>query len=287
MEQYGLSEKQAQAILDMRLQRLTGLERQKVVEEYSNVVKEIDRLRNILDDETLLMSVVRQELLELKEEYGDSRRTEIVQEVQELDLVDYITEEDMVVTVSHAGYIKRSPVHLYRSQRRGGKGRTGTRPRQEDFVELLFVASTHDYLLFFTNLGRIHWLKVYELPEASPLARGKAIVNQLQLQGAERVATILPVREFETNMYVVMATRKGVVKKTDLMAFGKPRAGGIIAVKIDEGDELINARLTDGSQQLFFTTQAGKSLRIREEEIRAMGRARGSSPGRTADRRVP
>jgi DNA gyrase subunit A len=283
MEQYGLSEKQAQAILDMRLQRLTGLERQKVVEEYSNVVKEIDRLRNILDDETLLMSVVRQELLELKEEYGDSRRTEIVQEVQELDLVDYITEEDMVVTVSHAGYIKRSPVHLYRSQRRGGKGRTGTRPRQEDFVELLFVASTHDYLLFFTNLGRIHWLKVYELPEASPLARGKAIVNQLQLQGAERVATILPVREFETNMYVVMATRKGVVKKTDLMAFGKPRAGGIIAVKIDEGDELINARLTDGSQQLFFTTQAGKSLRIREEEIRAMGRAARGVKGMDVD----
>jgi DNA gyrase subunit A len=283
MEQYGLSEKQAQAILDMRLQRLTGLERQKIVEEYSNVLKEIARLRDILDDETLLMSVVRQELLELKEEYGDGRRTEIVQEVQELDLVDYITEEDMVVTVSHAGYIKRSPVHLYRSQRRGGKGRTGTRPRHEDFVELLFVASTHDYLLFFTNLGRIHWLKVYELPEASPLARGKAIVNQLQLQEAERVATILPVREFETNMYVVMATRKGVVKKTDLMAFGKPRAGGIIAVKIDEGDELMNARLTDGSQQLFFTTQAGKSLRIREEEIRPMGRAARGVKGMDVD----
>jgi len=276
MEKYEFSDKQAQAILDMRLQRLTGLERQKILDEYSTVLEEIARLRSILDDESLLMSVVRQELLELKEKYGDGRRTEIVQEVQELDLIDYITEEDMVVTVSHAGYIKRSPVHLYRSQRRGGKGRTGTRPRQEDFVELLFVASTHDYLLFFTNLGRIHWLKVYELPEASPLARGKAIVNLLQLQEDERVATILPVREFETNMYVVMATRKGVVKKTDLMAFGKPRVGGIIAVKIDEGDELMNARLTDGSQQLFFTTRAGKSLRIREKEIRPMGRvARG------------
>jgi DNA gyrase subunit A len=276
MEQYGFSQKQAQAILDMRLQRLTGLERQKILEEYRDILAEIARLRKILEDETLLMSLVRQELLQLKEDYGDGRRTEIVQDIQELELIDYITEEDMVVTVSHAGYIKRSPVHLYRSQRRGGKGRTGTRPRQEDFVELLFVASTHDSLLFFTNLGLIHWLKVYQLPEASPLARGKAIVNLLQLQESERVATILPVREFETDMYVVMATRKGVVKKTDLMAYGKPRAGGIIALKIDEDDELICARITDGKQQLFFTTRAGKSLRVREDEIRPMGRvARG------------
>jgi DNA gyrase subunit A len=260
----------------MRLQRLTGLERERILEEHRTVMEEIARLRRILGDETLLMGVVRQELLELKEKYADGRRTEIVQDVSELDLEDYITEEDMVVTVSHAGYIKRSPVQIYRSQHRGGKGRTGTRPREADFVELLFVASTHDYLLFFTNLGRIHWLKVYGLPEASPLARGKAIVNLLQLQEAERVATILPVREFETDMFVVMATRKGVVKKTDLMAFGKPRSGGIIALKIDEGDELINARLTDGSQQLFFTTQAGKALRTREDEIRPMGRvARG------------
>ncbi len=283
MEQYGLSEKQAQAILDMRLQRLTGLERQKILEEYRDILEEIARLRKILEDETLLMSLVRQELLQLKEDYGDGRRTEIVQDVQELDLIDYITEEDMVVTVSHAGYIKRSPVHLYRSQRRGGKGRTGTRPRQEDFVELLFVASTHDSLLFFTNLGLIHWLKVYQLPEASPLARGKAIVNLLQLQESERVATILPVREFETNMYVVMATRKGVVKKTDLMAYGKPRAGGIIALKIDEDDELICARITDGRQQLFFSTRAGKSLRVREDEIRPMGRVARGVKGMTVD----
>jgi DNA gyrase subunit A len=283
MEQYGLSEKQAQAILDMRLQRLTGLERQKILEEYRDILEEIARLRKILEDETLLMSLVRQELLQLKEDYGDGRRTEIVQDVQELDLIDYITEEDMVVTVSHAGYIKRSPVHLYRSQRRGGKGRTGTRPRQEDFVELLFVASTHDSLLFFTNLGLIHWLKVYQLPEASPLARGKAIVNLLQLQESERVATILPVREFETNMYVVMATRKGVVKKTDLMAYGKPRAGGIIALKIDEDDELICARITDGRQQLFFSTRAGKSLRVREDEIRPMGRVARGVKGMAVD----
>jgi DNA gyrase subunit A len=276
MSQYELSDKQAQAILDMRLQRLTGLERERILEEYRDILAQIEQLRQILGDDSLLMSVVRQELLELKDKYGDSRRTEIVQVVREMELADYITEEDMVVTVSHAGYIKRSPVQLYRSQRRGGKGRTGTRPRQEDFVELLFVASTHDYLLFFTNLGRIHWLKVYRLPEASPLAKGKAVVNLVQLQEGERVATILPVREFETNMYVVMATRKGVVKKTDLMAFGKPRAGGIIAVRIDEDDELINVRLTDGSQQLLFTTQAGKSLRTREDEIRPMGRvARG------------
>jgi DNA gyrase subunit A len=283
MEQYGFSEKQAQAILDMRLQRLTGLERQKILEEYRDILEEIARLRKILEDETLLMSLVRQELLQLKEDYGDGRRTEIVQDIQELELIDYITEEDMVVTVSHAGYIKRSPVHLYRSQRRGGKGRTGTRPRQEDFVELLFVASTHDYLLFFTNLGLIHWLKVYQLPEASPLARGKAIVNLLQLQESERVATILPVREFETDMYVVMATRKGVVKKTDLMAYGKPRAGGIIALKIDEDDELICARITDGKQQLFFTTRAGKSLRTREDEIRPMGRVARGVKGMAVD----
>jgi DNA gyrase subunit A len=276
IKQYELTDKQAQAILDMRLQRLTGLERERILEEYRDILARIEHLRQILGDESILMSVVRQELLELKEKYGDGRRTEIVQVVRELDLADYITEEDMVVTVSHAGYIKRTSVSLYRSQHRGGKGRTGTRPRQEDFVELLFVASTHDYLLFFTNLGRIHWLKVYQLPEASPLARGKAVVNLLQLQEAERVATILPVRDFEANLYVVMATRKGVVKKTDLMAYGKPRAGGIIALKIDEDDELITARLTDGGQQLFFTTEAGKSLRTREEEIRPMGRvARG------------
>jgi DNA gyrase subunit A len=283
MGEYGLTDKQAQAILEMRLQRLTGLEQQRILEEYRTLLEEISRLREILENESLLLSVVRQELLELKEAYGDERRTEIVLDVQELDLIDYITEEDMVVTVSHAGYIKRSPVQLYRSQRRGGKGRSGTRPREEDFVELLFVASTHDYLLFFTNLGRIHWLKVYQLPEAGPLARGKAIVNLLQLQQGERVATILPVREFEINMYVVMATRKGVVKKTELMAFGKPRAGGIIALKIDEDDELINARLTDGKQQLFFTTRAGKALRCREEEIRPMGRVARGVKGMNVD----
>ncbi|MEJ2235991.1 MAG: DNA gyrase subunit A [Syntrophobacterales bacterium] len=283
MVEYGLSEKQAQAILEMRLQRLTGLERQRILEEHRNILDEIARLRKILADESLLMSVVRQELIDLKEQYGDGRRTEIVRDVQELDLIDYITEEDMVVTVSHAGYIKRSPVQLYRSQRRGGKGRSGTRPREEDFVELLFVASTHDYLLFFTNLGRIHWLKVYQLPEAGPLARGKAIVNLLQLQAAERVATILPVREFEADMYVVMATRKGVVKKTELMAFGKPRTGGIIALKIDEDDELINVRLTDGRQQLFFTTKAGKALRCREEEIRPIGRVTRGVKGMNVD----
>jgi DNA gyrase subunit A len=283
MGEYGLTDKQAQAILEMRLQRLTGLERQRILEEYQTLLEEIARLRQILADERLLMGVVRQELLELKEGYGDGRRTEIVQDIEGLDLIDFITEEDMVVTVSHAGYIKRSPVQIYRSQRRGGKGRSGTRPREKDFVELLFVASTHNYLLFFTNLGRIHWLKVYQLPEAGPLARGKAIVNLLQLQEEERVATILPVREFETDTYVVMATRKGVVKKTELMAFGKPRAGGIIALKIDEGDELINVRLTDGSQQLFFSTQAGKALRCSEKEIRPMGRVARGVKGMNVD----
>jgi DNA gyrase subunit A len=272
MRGYELSDEQAQAILDMRLQRLTGLERERILEEHRRILGEIDRLRRILQDNRALMEVVRHELLELKEKHGDNRPTEIVEQVRELQLADYIVEEDVVVTVSHAGYIKRSPLHLYRSQHRGGKGRTGIRPRHEDFVEILFIASTHDYLLFFTNLGRVYWLKVYEIPEASPLARGKAVINLLELQEGERVATILPVRDFETNRYVVMVTRKGLVKKTDLMAYGRPRSGGIIALKIDHDDELINARLTDGSQQLLLTTQAGKAIRIREDEIRSMGR---------------
>jgi DNA gyrase subunit A len=276
MAQFSLSEVQAQAILDMRLQRLTGLERDRLLEEHRNLLEEIGRLRSILQDSTLLMGIVRQELLDLKDKYGDKRLTEIVQEVRELQVADYIADEDVVVKVSHAGYIKRSPLSLYRSQHRGGKGRTAIRPRDEDFVENLFVASTHDSLLFFTNLGRVYWLKVYEIPAAGPLARGKAIVNMLSLQEGERVATTLPVKDFGTNLYVVMATRKGVVKKTELMAFGNPRSGGIIAIRIDEGDELISVRLTDGSQQLLLTTQAGKASRIKEEQIRPMGRvARG------------
>lgn len=283
MTNYGLTDKQAQAILDMRLQRLTGLERERILEEYRNVLEEMARLRSILEDTGLLMGVLRQELLDLKKAFGDGRRTEIIHEVRELEQADYIAEEDVVVTVSHAGYIKRSPVSLYRSQRRGGKGRTGIRTRQEDFVEILFVASTHDHLLFFTSFGRLHWLKVYEIPATSLLAKGKAVVNMLQLQEGERVATILPVREFETNYYVVMATRKGIVKKTDLMAFGKPRSRGIIALKIDDDDELICARLTDGRQQLFLTTQAGKALRINEEEIRPLGRAARGVKGMDVD----
>jgi DNA gyrase subunit A len=276
MARFSLSEIQAQAILDMRLQRLTGLERDRLLEEHRSLLEEMARLRGILQDSALLMGIVRQELLDLKEKYGDKRLTEIVQEVRELQVADYIAEEDVVVKVSHAGYIKRSPLSLYRSQHRGGKGRTAIRPREEDFVENLFVASTHDSLLFFTNLGRVYWLKVYEIPAAGPLARGKAIVNMLTLQEGERVATTLPVKDFGTNLYVVMATRKAVLKKTELMAFGNPRSGGIIAIRIDEGDELISVRLTDGSQQLLLTTQAGKASRIKEEQIRPMGRvARG------------
>ncbi|HVO83827.1 MAG TPA: DNA gyrase subunit A [Syntrophobacteria bacterium] len=276
MARFVLSEAQAQAILDMRLQRLTGLERDRIIAEHRSLLEEMARLRSILQDSALLMAVVRQELADLKEKYGDKRLTEIVQEVRELQVVDYIAEEEVVVKVSHAGYIKRTPISLYRSQHRGGKGRTAIRPREEDFVENLFVASTHDSLLFFTSLGRVYWLKVYEIPAAGPLARGKAIVNMLPLQEGERVATILPVKDFGAKLYVVMATRKGVVKKTELMAFGNPRTGGIIALRVDDGDELISARLTDGSRQLLLTTQAGKATRVREEQIRPMGRvARG------------
>ncbi|MGD9023068.1 MAG: DNA gyrase subunit A, partial [Deltaproteobacteria bacterium] len=272
MTQFELTEVQAQAILDMRLQRLTGLERDKIVEEYKETIQAIARYREILASERLVLNIVKEELSELKKQYGDERRTEIVGETEDITIEDMIIEEDMVVTVSHAGYIKRNPVTLYNSQRRGGKGKTGMGIKEEDFVDRLFVASTHDTFLFFTNLGRVYWRKVHELPQAGRLSRGKAIVNLLALGNEEKLATVLPVRSFEPGGTVIMVTKSGLVKKTDIMAYSRPRLGGIIALNLVQGDELIAARITDGTQNAFLGSRFGKSIRFHESNVRSMGR---------------
>ena len=277
MEDFELSEIQANAILDMRLQRLTALEREKIEEEYKKLIKDINRMREILANERLVMNIVEQELEEVTKSYGDERRTEIMEETQEISVEDLITEEEMVVTISHKGYIKRNPISLYRSQRRGGKGVTGMETREDDFVERLFVASTHSMFLFFTNFGRLYWKKVHEIPQAGRVAKGKALINLLDLKPGEWVATVLPVRNFEEDdYYVVMCTRRGYVKKTELKAFSNPRSIGIIALTIPEGDELIAVGLTEGTSDTFLASHKGKCARFDENEIRPMGRmARG------------
>jgi DNA gyrase subunit A len=273
---FELSVIQAQAILDMRLHRLTGLERDKIIEEYNQVMALIKRLKEILASEAEILTIIKGELTETKERFGDDRRTEIVEITADLSIEDLIVEEDMVVTVSHSGYIKRNAVSLYRAQRRGGKGKTGMRPKDEDFVENLFIASTHSYVLIFTSKGKVYWLKVHEIPQGGRAARGKAIVNLLNLQDDEKVMTILPVKEFEEDKYIITATQNGTVKKTDLMAYSNPRQGGIIALTIDEGDSLIAARLTDGSMDILMASRNGKSIRFNESDARPMGRtARG------------
>lgn len=273
---FGLTEVQARAILDMRLQRLTGLEREKIDAEFKELTELIRKLQGVLDDPQKVLDVIVGELEEIKKKYGDERRTEIVQSVDDIDIEDMIVEEDMVVTVSHSGYIKRNPVSLYRSQHRGGRGKVAMVTREEDFVENIFIASTHSYILIFTNLGRVYWLKVYQVPQAGRAAKGKAIVNLIQISPNERVSAILPVRDFVGGKYVVMATKKGVVKKTDLTAFSNPRTGGIIAIGVDEGDELIEVKETTGTQDILLGTRKGMAIRFKEDEVRSMGRtARG------------
>jgi DNA gyrase subunit A len=276
MRHFTFSELQAQAILDMRLHRLTGLERDKIIAEYNDILALIKRLKEILASEVEILTIIKTELLEIRERFGDDRRTEIIEKTGELSLEDLIVEEDMVVTVSHGGYIKRNAVSLYRAQRRGGKGKTGMRPKEEDFVERLFIASTHSYIMVFTDLGKVYWLKVHELPQGGRASRGKAIVNLLQLASGENVMTILPVKEFVDGKYIITATQQGTVKKTELMAYANPRVGGIIALTIDEGDRLIAARLTDGTTDILLASRNGKSIRFPEGDVRSMGRtARG------------
>jgi DNA gyrase subunit A len=272
MLRFAFSDLQAQAILEMRLQRLTGLEQDKILEDYRNTLANIEYHQQVLASPSLVNEIIHKELQELIDQYGDERRTQIIGDTTEMTLEDLITEEEVVVTLSLAGYIKRKPTAFYRSQRRGGKGRTGMGTREKDVVTTVFTASTHDYLLLFTNQGRVYWLKVHEIPDQGPASVGKALVNLIPLQDQERLATILPVKNFQSGQYVMMATKQGVVKKTSLMAFSNPRPSGIWAIVIDQGDELISARITDGEQQLFLMSRAGKSVRIHEQLIRSTGR---------------
>jgi DNA gyrase subunit A len=271
MRDYPLTEVQAQAILDMRLQRLTGLEREKIVREYTETLKEIERLKAILENEALVSRIIKDELLEIKGKYADERKTEITAETKEITMEDLITDEETVITLSHQGYIKRNPLSAYRSQRRGGKGSTGMETKEEDFVRELFIGATHDYMLFFSNLGRLYWLKTYQLPEAGRAAKGKALVNLLALTEGERITTALPVRDFKEG-FLVMFTKNGTVKKTALEEYSNPRGKGIIAITLEEGDELIAVRKTDGKSDLIIGTKGGLSIRFNEEDVRFMGR---------------
>jgi DNA gyrase subunit A len=272
MGQLELSEIQAKAILDMRLQRLTQLERHKVVEEHQQTLVLIEELKGILASDAKLMGIIKQELLALKTEYGDGRRTEILTETTELTIEDLLADEEMVVTITRSGYIKRTHVESYRSQRRGGKGVTGMETKEEDIVEDLFVASTHAFLLFFTNLGKVHWLKVHEIPEGGRQAKGKAMVNLLSLGEGERVAACVPVRDFAAGGHILFVTKQGKVKKTELEAYSHPRAGGIQAIGLEDGDEVIGARRTDGRREVMVATKLGMTIRFAEEEVRPMGR---------------
>ena len=272
MREFKLSQVQAQAILDMQLQRLTGLERQKIVDELVDVLKTIERLRAILASERLLMQIVVQELRTVQEKYGDARRTEIIEDTGEFRIEDLIAEEDMAITVSSTGYIKRTAITTYRNQRRGGKGRIGMRTRDEDFVSHLFVASTHAYIMIFSDRGRAYWLKVHEIPDVGPGGKGKAIVNLVSMEPGERIAALLDVKAFEPGKFIVMGTLKGVVKKTELTEFSNPRSRGIIAMGVDEADAVIAVQLTDGQGEIFIGTREGMAIRFPEADVRATGR---------------
>ena len=276
VKKLSLSSEQAQAILDMRLQRLTALERGKILEEYKEVIKTIARLKEILAHDRLILDIIVEELSTIRDSFSDERRTEIIAGISEIDVEDMIAEEDMVVTISHRGYIKRNALSLDQSQHRGGKGKIGMITKEEDFVENLFIATTHSYLLFFTSYGKVHWLKVHEIPQGARASRGKAIVNLLNLAPHERITATLPLKDFSSGKYIAFTTKRGIIKKTDLSAFSHPRTGGIIAILLDNNDALISAKLTDGSQEFLLGTKSGMAIRISEKRIRPMGRtARG------------
>jgi DNA gyrase subunit A len=272
IEQFGFTDIQAQEILNMRLQRLTGLEREKIIQDYQDIIREIERLRSILASPAAVDQVVRDEIRELMNEFGDLRKTKIIPDAGTICIEDLIPNEEMVVTISRAGYIKRTPLSIYRSQRRGGKGRTGMSTREEDIVTTLFTAMAHNYLLIFTNRGQVFWLKVYEIPEVGPSALGKAVVNLLPLQQGEKIQTILPVSEFSPGHFAVMATRNGVIKKSDLSVYANPRSSGIRAINMDDDDELISVVITDGQRDLFLMSRKGKCIRVKEDEFRPLGR---------------
>ncbi len=276
MANYALTEIQAQAILDLQLQRLTAMERDKIVQEHREIRHRIEELKAILASEERIDQIVREELEEVKEKFGDDRRTEIIAKTQEISIEDMIAEEDMVITVSHSGYIKRSPVSVYRKQKRGGKGRIGMTTREEDFVDRLFIASTHSYILIFTDRGKVHWLKVHEIPNVGTAGKGKAIVNLVAMSPSEKLAAVCAVKEFPEDRYVLMATRNGVVKKTPLSAYGNPMSRGIIAIVIDDDDELIAASVTEPGSEAVLATRDGKAIHFTESDARPMGRtARG------------
>ena len=279
MRRLDLSEIQAKAILDMQLRRLAALERQKIIEEHEETLRLIEELKAILASDVKLMGIIKDELAAVKEQYGDARRTEILTETTDLTIEDLLADEEMVVTITRSGYIKRTHVEAYRSQRRGGKGVTGMETKEEDIVEDLFIASTHSYLMFFTTLGKVHWLKVHEIPEGGRAAKGKAMVNLLSLGEGEEVATCVPVRDFNADGYVLFVTRQGKIKKTELAEYSHPRAGGIIAIGLEEGDELMTVRRTDGSREVMIATKQGMAIRFSEEEVRPMGRGAGGVRG--------
>ena len=272
MTKFKLSEIQAKAILDMRLQRLTGLERQKIEDEYKEVIKLIERLQGILDDESKRFSIIKTELIEVKEKFGDERRTEIIHDPKEFSLEDIIAEEDVVVTISHSGFIKRFPVSGYRRQGRGGKGVTGAGTKDEDFIEHMFIASTHQYIMFFTDLGRAYWLKVHEIPESGRASRGRSIVNLLEKDKNDKITAFVTVKEYTDDKFLVMATQNGTVKKTVLSAYSNVRRGGINAINLVPGDKLISVKMTDGNNDLIIGTKDGMAIRFEETKVRDMGR---------------
>ena len=272
MNGFDLSEIQSQAILDMRLQRLTGLEVDKVVTEYKEVIKIISKLKGILGSKAQRMDIIKQELLEIRDRFGDERRTEIVAVATDFSMEDMIAEEDMVITITHNGYIKRTAVTTYRSQRRGGRGVQGAGSREEDFVQHLFIANSHNYMLFFTDRGKCYWLKVYDIPQGGRAAKGRAVVNLVGCEPGEKVEAFVSVKEFDDKHFIVMATKKGIIKKTALSAYGNPRKGGIYAIEIRDDDRLIEARITDGENDILIGTREGKSIRFSEGDIRSTGR---------------
>ncbi len=284
MANFDLSEEQAKAILEMRLQRLTGLEREKIEEEYAELVALIAELEAILADQEKVLQIIKQELLEIKEKYNDKRRSNITLNTDEIDIEDLIPEEDVVITLTHQGYVKRIPVSTYKTQKRGGKGVSALGTKESDFLQHLFTMSTHDYVLFFTNRGKVYRIKAYEIPEGSRIAKGTAIVNLLQIEPGEMINAMIPVRCFKKDCYLFMATKKGQVKKTALMDFQNIRKGGIIAITLRPEDELIGVFMTDGEKEIIIGSQKGKAIRFSEQEVREMGRSASGVRGITLDK---